>query len=89
MGVYSINDDKLNKKDEKKLEKTILRLIPKHDLVIVSDFGHGFISKSIARKISNKSKFTALNAQINAANIGYHTMENYKNVGLSQPYQEE
>lgn len=80
LGVYSINDNKLDKKNEIKLEKILLRLIPKHDLIIVSDFGHGFISKSIAKKISNKSKFTALNAQINAANIGYQTMENYKNV---------
>jgi len=80
LGVYSINDEKLDNKNEKTLEKIITNLIPKFDLVIVSDFGHGFISQQLAKKISNKSKFTSLNAQINAANIGYQTMENYKNV---------
>jgi bifunctional ADP-heptose synthase (sugar kinase/adenylyltransferase) len=55
-------------------------LIPKHDLVIVSDYGHGFISKEIAKFISKQSVFTSLNAQINAANISYHTMNNYNNI---------
>ena len=30
--------------------------------------------------MSKKSKFLALNAQVNAANIGFHTMRNYKGV---------
>ena len=80
LGVYSINDDKLNKKNEEQFQKNLLKLIPKHDLVIVADFGHGFISKSAAKIISKKSKSMALNAQINAANIGYHTMDKYEQV---------
>ena len=55
------------------------REIPKHDLVIVSDYGHGMISKNSANLICRKSKFLALNAQVNATNIGYHTIRNYKN----------
>ena len=55
-------------------------LLPSYDLVVVSDYGHGFISKKNARLICKKSKFLALNAQINAANRGYHTMKNYKGV---------
>ena len=80
LGVYSINDNKLNKKNEEQFQKNLLKLIPKHDLVIVADFGHGFISKSAAKIISKKSKSMALNAQINAANIGYHTMDKYEQV---------
>ena len=48
----------------KKLENVIKSLIPKYDLVLVSDYGHGFISKN-ARLICSKSKYLALNAQIN------------------------
>ena len=48
--------------------------------MIVSDYGHGFISKKVAKLLSKKSKYLALNAQINAANIGFHTMRNYKGV---------
>ena len=79
-GSYIINDSPLNKKDEKKLNVLLKNLLPKHDLVIVSDYGHGFISKNNAKLICHKSKFLALNAQINAANRGYHTMKNYKGV---------
>ena len=49
-------------------------------MVIVSDYGHGFISNKSANLICKKSKFLALNAQVNAANVGYHSMRNYKNV---------
>ena len=79
-GTYEINDDNLNLIQEKKLQELILKEIPKHDLVIVSDYGHGFISQKIAKLLSTKSNYLALNAQINAANIGFHTMRNYKEV---------
>jgi bifunctional ADP-heptose synthase (sugar kinase/adenylyltransferase) len=55
-------------------------MIPKYDLVIVSDYGHGLISKRTANIICKLSKYLALNAQINAANVGYHSMRNYKNI---------
>ena len=38
------------------------------------------ISEKTAKIICNSSKFVALNAQINAANIGYHSMRKYKNI---------
>ena len=79
LGVYSINDDPLVKKDEKLFNKYLKQNLKSHDLVIVSDYGHGFISKKSAQIISKNSDFLALNAQINAANISYHNMRNYKN----------
>jgi len=80
LGVYNINDDPLSKIDEDKLQKILKNKLPKFDLVIVSDYGHGFISKKTSKLICQKSKFLALNAQINASNIGYHSMRKYKNV---------
>lgn len=79
IGVYKINDEILSSNDEKIFNKLLNREIPKHDLVIVSDYGHGMISKISANLICRKSKFLALNAQVNATNIGYHTIRNYKN----------
>lgn len=79
IGSYTFNDEILNKQDEKKLNDILDNEIKKHDLVIVSDYGHGFISKKIAGTICKKSNFLALNAQVNASNIGYHTIANYKN----------
>ena len=80
LGVYEINDENLNISDEKKLQKKLKKIIPQHDLVIVSDYGHGFISTKSAKLISKLSKYLALNAQINSSNIGYHTLKNYRNI---------
>jgi len=80
LGVYSINDSQMNSENLKQLHTYLDDLIPKHDLVIISDYGHGFISREIAKYISKQSVFTSLNAQINAANIGYQTMNNYRDI---------
>ena len=79
-GVYSINDDLLTPNNEKEFNRKLRKLLPKHDIVIVSDYGHGLISRESAQLICKKSKYLALNAQVNAANVGYHSMRNYKNV---------
>ena len=80
LGVYNINDDPLNLNDERKLNSNLKKNLHKYDLVIVSDYGHGFISSKTAKIICAKSKYLALNAQVNAANIGFHSMRKYKNI---------
>ena len=80
LGVYQINDDALDPNSEKKFQKIISQNINNFDLVVVSDYGHGLISKKTANLISRKSKFLALNAQVNAANIGFHSLNKYKNI---------
>lgn len=79
VGIYNINDEILNKKDEITFNKLLKKELSKYDLVIVSDYGHGLISKKSAKLICKYAKFLALNAQVNASNIGYHTIRNYKN----------
>ena len=80
LGVYTINEEKLQANLEKKLINNIKRYAKNCDLILVSDYGHGFISDKMA-KIFNKSKiFFSLNAQINASNRGYHSLIKYKNI---------
>ncbi len=79
IGVYNLNDEQLKKDDEEKFLKILNKLTKQNDLVIVSDYGHGLISKKAANLICKNSKFLALNAQINSSNIGLHTIRNYKN----------
>ena len=81
IGVYNLNDELLGKINEKEFNSKLSQLIPKHDLVMVTDYGHGFISDKTASKICKMSSFLALNAQVNASNIGYHTMDKYKKIG--------
>ncbi|MBH30588.1 MAG: transposase [Candidatus Marinimicrobia bacterium] len=80
LGVYSVNDELFNMENESQFRQLFEELISEYDLVIVSDYGHGMISKGMAKYMTEKSPFIALNAQINAANIGYHTMDKYKRV---------
>ena len=77
LGVYNLNDDILSSEEIKIFNSYLIKEIKKYDLVVVSDYGHGLISETSAKIICKHSKFLALNAQVNAFNIGYHTMKNY------------
>ena len=48
-GIYRINDEILNKKDELKFNSLLNHEIKKSDLVVVSDYGHGLISKKVRK----------------------------------------
>jgi rfaE bifunctional protein kinase chain/domain/rfaE bifunctional protein nucleotidyltransferase chain/domain len=79
LGVYSINDRELTKIEMIKLNNILKKNLKKKSVIIISDYGHGFLPNSIAKMICNKYKNIFLNAQLNAANIGYHTLKNYNN----------
>ncbi len=79
LGIYNLNDDNFSPREIKHFNHYLKKELGKYDLVVVSDYGHGLISKSSAKLICKYSKFLALNAQVNAFNIGYHTMKNYVN----------
>ena len=72
-----MDDRPLSISEEKQVINILSKKINYFDLVIVSDYGHGFLSKKIGDMICKKSKFLSFNAQVNAANRGYHTMKNY------------
>jgi len=78
LGVYSLNDDNLSKKQENSVI-SYLNKSNKYDLIIVADYGHGFITEKIAKVISNKKIFLSLNAQINSSNSGFHSIKKYPN----------
>ena len=52
--------------------------ISEYDLVLVSDFGHGFITNRMIRVIESLSKKLAVNTQTNAANAGYNMIIKYR-----------
>ena len=75
-----MEDSFVNKLEEKKLINNFNKFLKKSDLTILSAYGHGMISKNFSKIIKKESKFLAVNVQINAANIGYHSLQNYKSV---------
>ena len=80
LGVYSMNDDPLDKKQEILLKQQIKKLSKKNHLVVTSDYSHGFISANNAKIISQLKKFTSVNAQLNSSNLGFHTLQNYRKI---------
>ena len=80
--TYSFNDEPLIEIQNKKVLNFINKNVKNFDLVIVSDYSHGFISEETAKNISKLSTFLSVNCQINSANINSHTLKKYKNYEL-------
>jgi rfaE bifunctional protein kinase chain/domain len=81
-GIYDLDDHSYLKKTDAKILSVLKKEIKLHDLIIVSDYGHGFLSKNISKILNKTNNFIALNTQINSSNMGYHGLEKYKNLNL-------
>jgi len=75
--VCYINDNYIQGKLEAEILEFLRAIIPKYDLVIVSDFGHGFLSPNLIETIKENARFLAVNTQTNSANIGYNLITKY------------
>lgn len=59
-----------------------------YDVVIVPDFGNGFITPDMIALLSAKAQYLAVNTQINSGNRGYHVIHHYPRadfVSLNEP----
>lgn len=48
-----------------------------YDLVVVADFGHGFIGPHIIDVLCQKARYLAVNTQANSANLGFNVITKY------------
>ena len=86
--INYLNDEYIDGECEKSIIKYLKEIIPDYDVVLVSDFGHGFITKDIINVIEKYSKKYAVNTQTNSANAGFNLITKYKNpyyVCLDEP----
>lgn len=59
-----------------------------YDVVVVPDFGNGFITPAMIKVLDAKAKYLAVNTQINSGNRGYHVIHRYPRVdfvSLNEP----
>ena len=75
--VCFLDDRPLPKHIEEKVCRYLEGVIKNFDLVLVADFGHGFIEKRIIQLLTKKAKFLAINAQTNSANAGFNLITKY------------
>ena len=78
--ICYIKDDNISGRLETKIVKQLEKTIENYDLVIVSDFGHGLLTKRIISLICAKARYLALNVQTNSANIGFNLVTKYPRV---------
>jgi len=75
--ICYMKDTDIPKWEEENILAHLQKTIKDYDLVIVSDFGHGLLTKNIIKFICSKAKYLALNVQTNSANIGFNLVTKY------------
>ena len=76
--IEYINDSPIESDLTEEIVNYLDEELPKYDLIIIGDFGHGFINDSIRKVLENKSNFLCVNAQSNSANMGYNYINHYQ-----------
>ena len=75
--VNYLSDSYIDRDNESGIIKYLETEIGNYDMVLVSDFGHGFITSNIKKTIEELSRKYAVNTQTNAANAGYNMITKY------------
>lgn len=86
--VYFFQDHPKLVNDGKEVDGWLDRNLSQFDLVVVADFGNGFVSNAMIDLLCEKSKLLAVNTQVNSGNRGFHVINRYPRadfVSLNEP----
>lgn len=75
--IYYMQDSQVDKDVEGGIIEYLRNSVGDYDVVVVNDFGHGFITDKIIRTICRQAKKLALNVQTNGANAGFNLVTKY------------
>ncbi|MFZ5774267.1 MAG: PfkB family carbohydrate kinase [Thermodesulfobacteriota bacterium] len=75
--VYEMDDSGLSQTEDQRLCDWLLEHLPRYDLVLAADFGHGAISEQVVEILVKHAPFLCVNTQANAGNRGFHTIRRY------------
>lgn len=75
--VSFLDDLDLPETVNREIERHLARTLQEYDLVLVADYGHGFLGRNLVQLLSAESRFLAVNAQTNSANAGYNLITKY------------
>jgi len=76
--INYLSDHYIDEACESRIIEYLKSIMPQYDLVMVSDFGHGFITNKIIEAVEEQSRKLAVNTQTNAANAGYNMITKYR-----------
>ncbi len=86
--VYFYDDNPLPKNTEDEVCQWLQSYVKDFDVVVVPDFGNGFITTKMVNILCREAKYLAVNTQINSGNRGYHVITHYPRVdfvSLNEP----
>jgi rfaE bifunctional protein nucleotidyltransferase chain/domain len=75
--IQYLDDSDIKKETETQAGKALEQLMPRHDMMVVNDFGHGFLTEGLRQLITGRKTFVALNTQTNSANLGFNLITKY------------
>ena len=75
--IAFMDDHDLPLSVEDRLVDLLGDVLPQYDVVIVVDYGHGFLGRRAATTLSERSRFVAVNTQANSANMGFNLITKY------------
>ncbi len=75
--LYFYDDHPLPKNVEEDIYAYLCHILPTYDLVVVNDFGHGFLNSRLVEALCEKSRFLAVNTQANTGNYGFNVITKY------------
>lgn len=75
--IYEISERDCNVTEAKALRSKLIEELPRYDVVIVTDYGHGMLLPEEIDLLCNEARFLAVNTQVNAGNRGFNTVSKY------------
>ncbi|OGK79587.1 MAG: hypothetical protein A2X53_06380 [Candidatus Rokubacteria bacterium GWA2_70_23] len=75
--VSFLDDTDLPEPVGREVERHVARVASGYDLVLVADYGHGFLGRDLIRLLASGARYLAINAQTNSANAGYNLVTKY------------
>lgn len=75
--VYFMHDAPIMGELAERLNRMLLERIDAYDAVVVTDFGHGLLTRSTIDLLAKRSRFLAVNTQTNSGNLGFNLINRY------------
>ncbi len=81
--VYFYREDMMPGETARKVCAWLNRHVASYDVVVVPDFGNGFISSGMIEVLCDRAKYLAVNTQVNSGNRGFHVIQRYARVDFA------
>ena len=76
--LYVMDDREDKAVQKRELLDKLEELLPRYDVVVVADYGHGMLGPEAVELLCSRAPFLAINTQVNAGNRSFNTVSKYR-----------